>query len=168
MGKSSQLRSDRFPFQLIETHKGGATTHPTHNSPSCSPMSLEQPSQQPSQQQQRDEQKQPHQQSSSSNETVVCGQVTYRRPLSSKLVFYDVKSSSSDNQWWEVVVKAGTYGSAQDVKNLRAAGQETAAALCLLHDAPASDPAGTHCLHSLSYMLPPTPPLLLCVHMQVG
>lgn len=34
-------------------------------------------------------------------------------------VFYDVLQSGTSQQWWEVVVKAGTYGSVQDVKDLR-------------------------------------------------
>lgn len=49
---------------------------------------------------------------------VLCGQVTHRRRVSSKLVFYDLLQSDTV-QWWEVVVKAGTYGDVQAVKDLR-------------------------------------------------
>lgn len=49
---------------------------------------------------------------------VLCGQVTHRRRVSSKLVFYDLLQSDT-LQWWEVVVKAGTYGGVQAVKDLR-------------------------------------------------
>lgn len=48
----------------------------------------------------------------------LCGQVTHRRRVSSKLVFYDLLQSDT-LQWWEVVVKAGTYGGVQAVKDLR-------------------------------------------------
>jgi hypothetical protein len=48
----------------------------------------------------------------------VCGQISHRRRVSSKLVFYDLLQSDT-SQWWEVVVKAGTYGDVQAVKDLR-------------------------------------------------